>query len=246
MADDIETNKPNEQQEEEYSYPGPETKEFGVSPHSGGTETIASLLQNKRILSVIGGVIALYLVMSIFSGGGDSFEDLDIEPANDNMVSMSEPAAQPMPAPTPVFSAFAEIEDDEEEESQQSAEIERLKTQLSSLARQASDSRKRLKKLESQVDTIAKSSIDNSAKLSKLIKTQEDQVSEKKKDVVLQDYKIRALISSRAWLEDKFGNNITVKIGDNIPTYGRVTKIKPVEGVVETSSGRFITFALNE
>lgn len=245
MADEIDSNKQTDQQEEEYSYPGPETKEFGVSPHSGGTETLASLLQNKRILAVVGGVIALYLLMSIFSGGGDSFDDLDIEPVNDTM-AMTQPEPIAAPTPTPVFSAFAEIEEDAEEESQQSIEIDRLKTQLTSLARQASDSRGRLKKLEAQIETISKASLDNSAKLSKLIKTQADQIAEKKKEVVLQDYKIRALISSRAWLEDKFGNNITVKVGDNIPTYGRVTKIKPVEGIVETSSGRLITFALNE
>ena len=184
-----------------------------------------------------------YVVFSS-AGGGNEFDDLDMEPVN--TVAMTEPEPVAEPEPTPMFSAFAELEQDTEEEEKMGAEIDRLKTQLSSLARQASDSRNRLNKIEAQVEKIAKSSVDNSAKLSKLIKTQEDQIAEKKKEVVLQDYKIRALISSRAWLEDKFGNNITIKVGDNIPTYGRVTKIKPVEGIVETSSGRIITFALND
>jgi hypothetical protein len=58
----------------------------------------------------------------------------------------------------------------------------------------------------------------------------------------LQEYRIKAVISGRAWLEDRNGQNITVKVGDKLPTYGRITEIKPIEGIVNTSSGRVISF----
>ena len=57
-----------------------------------------------------------------------------------------------------------------------------------------------------------------------------------------EEYRVRAIISGRAWVEDSAGNNVTVKVGDRIPTYGKITEIKPVEGIVITSSGRIISF----
>ncbi|OGT51646.1 MAG: hypothetical protein A3E84_03745 [Gammaproteobacteria bacterium RIFCSPHIGHO2_12_FULL_42_13] len=54
---------------------------------------------------------------------------------------------------------------------------------------------------------------------------------------------IQALIPGRAWLSTQEGGmSMTVKVGDAIPTYGVVNSIDPVQGVVNTSSGRTIVF----
>ncbi|EKD74653.1 MAG: IcmG (DotF) [uncultured bacterium] len=54
---------------------------------------------------------------------------------------------------------------------------------------------------------------------------------------------IQALIPGRAWLSTQEGGmSMTVKEGDAIPTYGVVNSIDPVQGVVNTSSGRTIVF----
>jgi intracellular multiplication protein IcmG len=49
-----------------------------------------------------------------------------------------------------------------------------------------------------------------------------------------------AAIPGRAWLLGADGETSTVTEGDEIPGYGRVTKIDPAGGMVTTSSGRVI------
>lgn len=54
-------------------------------------------------------------------------------------------------------------------------------------------------------------------------------------------YSIQAIIPGRAWLETSTGENITVREGDILAGYGRITRISPVRNIITTSSGAIIT-----
>lgn len=231
MADE----RDNKNSEQEYSFPEKSTPSYGQSAHSGGTEDILSLLRNKRVLMGLGGVAALYIVISLFSSGDD--EPVQIEVVEETEVLEPE-VFEDLPE-TKSVSIFAEL--DEEEPSKTEEDIETLKRQISSINRQNTDFRNQLNRLESKIQTLSSVVEKSVVDLASVVQTQTKEVEKKVEEK--QSYKIRAVISGRAWIEDKAGNNMTVKVGDAIPTYGRITKILPVEGVIETSSGRRIMFS---
>lgn len=247
MADEIKGNDRNQNQEEGYQFPSKESKEFGHAPHSGGTESLSSLLKNKRLVGVVGGLFLLYIIMNLFSGSGD--EITPVEDSAPEVQQQEAPQAQQSEVQQPAAqqaSIFDTLDEQNQKPDPTDESMTRMKTQINSLNRQSSESRVKIRQLENKIDSMTKTLNDVSTQISKFVKVQEDQKKSKKKEPVLQEYSIRAIITGRAWVEDSTGSNMTVKIGDTIPTYGRVTKIKPIEGVVETSSGRKITFGSHD
>lgn len=236
-----ETNQ-NKQDEQGYEFPKETSKEYGAGAHSGGTEHIMSVLKNQRVMYALGGVLGLYILLSLFSGGSDS----EIQPVEDApAISAPTPTEMTEPqAPVETKTSFNTFDELMGESTKKDEELEKLQKSVSSLNRQYADSRARLQDLDKKVDDLTLLVNRTSTQLSKLIDEDDKrQQSSAKKDVVLKEFKIRAILSGRAWLEDKNGNNLTVKVGDKLPTYGRITEIKPEEGVVITSSGRSITFS---
>lgn len=55
-------------------------------------------------------------------------------------------------------------------------------------------------------------------------------------------YFVQAIIPGRAWLINSNGETLTVLVGSKVPGYGSVTKIRPQEGRVLTSSGKILKF----
>lgn len=244
MAD--ERDNPNNPQDQEYSFPDKPSQEFGKAAHTGGTEDILSILRNKRVLTALGGIVGLYLLISLFSGSDEAEVVEVVETEVTQEVQAFENEFDQLEVDTgDSVSIFADLDDSMQKTSKTDEELDALKRQVASINRQNADFRTQLKQLDNKIDALTKSVERSAQQLSQVAKTQVSS-TEKKQVEVKQDYKIRAVISGRAWIEDKAGNNITVKVGDAIPTYGRVTKIMPVEGIVETSSGRRITFSHND
>ncbi|MFT3742034.1 MAG: hypothetical protein QM752_05085 [Gammaproteobacteria bacterium] len=60
-------------------------------------------------------------------------------------------------------------------------------------------------------------------------------------------YSVKALITGRAWLQaDGSDDLITLKVGDNLPGYGKITGIDPNAGTVATSAGPVFTYGPND
>jgi len=53
---------------------------------------------------------------------------------------------------------------------------------------------------------------------------------------------VRAVIPGRAWISQGEGNNITVRTGDRLPFYGRISYISATKGIVKTTSGAIFRF----
>ena len=198
----------------------------------------------------VGGIVGLYVLLNVFSSDDDEAIVDDVDTAEVSMEDSfdidSDSSSNPVVIDAgPTMSIFDTIDQETEAEDKTNEEIDALKRQIASLNRQNVDFRSQVKQLEIKLETLQKTVERAARQISEFSDMQDKQESEEKVEA-LQDYKIRAVISGRAWIEDKSGNNVTVKVGDNIPTYGRVTKIKPVEGMIETSSGRTISFSHDE
>lgn len=57
-----------------------------------------------------------------------------------------------------------------------------------------------------------------------------------------ENYQVLAVIHGRAWIKERSGSTLTVKLGDSLPGYGRVKLIEPEQGVVVMSTGDVIKF----
>lgn len=66
-----------------------------------------------------------------------------------------------------------------------------------------------------------------------------------KKPIKLETFTLRAMIHGRAWVENDKGSYMTVKVGDMLPTYGRIVYIDDQSGTLKTTSGRDIKFSTN-
>ena len=55
-------------------------------------------------------------------------------------------------------------------------------------------------------------------------------------------YYIQAIIPGRAWLINSEGQTLTVRLGSNVPGYGSVQAIDPLQGRVRMSSGKILKF----
>jgi predicted RNase H-like nuclease (RuvC/YqgF family) len=230
---DNDPNKTNEQTADQgYEFQKETTQEFGNASASGGTEDLMSILRNKNVMYTLGGIVGLYVLLNLFSSGSE------IEPVEAEEVQQE--VAEP-PTMQEQSASYTSFDTMLKETTEKDEDLEKLQRQVSSLNRQNTDLRSRVQTLDQKIDDINISLKRTSAQLEKLI-DKDMAKSQDKKEVVLEEYRIKAVISGRAWLVDRSGNNTTVKVGDKLPTYGRVTEIKPVEGIVNTSSGRVIGF----
>lgn len=59
----------------------------------------------------------------------------------------------------------------------------------------------------------------------------------------LTQYYLRGIIEGRAWVADAKGENVTVRVGDTLVDYGKITGIFPDNGFIMTSSKRMISFS---
>lgn len=55
-------------------------------------------------------------------------------------------------------------------------------------------------------------------------------------------YYVQAIIPGRAWLINSEGQTLTVRLGSNVPGYGSVQAIDPLQGRVRMSSGKILRF----
>ena len=242
----------NKVNNEEYSFPNQEDKEkYSMSP-IGGTESIKSLLKNKKLMQSFGMVLIFYAVLQSINYYNEY--DKAKEPNVVEEIKV-EPIKEKMP----------QVRVDDKQDVIQAGMIESNNQQIEKLSANISDQELSLTRFNSKIRDIENSQQEISYKLSQLEKSYKDSVQyimeyvNKQKEIEkeklkaaklkaqaakkvpkkLDTYFIRATIDGRAWLVKKgTQHNITVKVGDSVPTYGVVLSIDQNNAIIETSSGR--------
>lgn len=244
----------NKVNNEEYSFPNQEDKEkYSMSP-IGGTESIKSLLKNKKLMQSFGMVLIFYAVLQAINYYNEHDQAKD---SNVVEVIKAEPIKEKMP----------QVSVDNSNDIIKSGMIENNNQQIEKLSADISDQELSLNRFNSKIRDIEKTQQELAYKLGKLEKSYKDSVQyimeyiNKQKEIEreklkaaqikaqaakktlkkLDTYFIRATIDGRAWLVKKgTQHNITVKVGDSVPTYGVVLSIDQNNAVINTSSGRRI------
>lgn len=236
------------------------TQEYTESSYSGSTENIKSIFKNKRIVTLVGGVVIVWLLSFILEnvlGDDDKIVDkvessTDIQQATSELTSVPEAAdskdedVKELKAGN--AAAVASIDKDVRDNlDSNTATIKSMQemhaatnTQIDRLSNQISD-------LTEQLSTVASANSDVTeqvAAISAKMKAKEE-AAKNIQQPKLENYYIKALIHGRAWLVGPDKKYVTVSAGDEVKDYGKIVEIFPDQGAITTSSGRIIRFANN-
>jgi len=228
---------------EEYHLPEEEkTEEYSEQAYSSTTENIRSILMNRRVQMMLGGVVGLTLIMMVASWFGKT------PPTKVDTPVISEKKSKPEDVPE------AQIVVDH------SDDINELRTKMEN---KLNDTEEKLRLAQNTIDELKREEDDMKRKydnqiselkdkldvlMSKLDKPEEKkpEVVEKKPEPkpIPKDYRLRAMIDGRAWLGYDGTKTITVKKGDSLDDdyWGNVEGIYPSEGRVTTTTNREIYF----
>ena len=232
--------------DQEYSYPEDATVEesHSTGPFSG-TESWRTLLKNKRLMYAVGGIVAFYLLVEISVFLFKSPEAVPVEaapvsvssavPVKKEVPKMMIPESLPVEAKQLPVVNVAHVQNTKDVSvlRAQVKHVANVQTQTTLRVTEMGKTLDQLSQQVSQLLEIEKKRVEAKAKAVKKVKT-----------VALQHYFIKATVHGRAWLQRGIGGEeTTVKIGDALPTYGKVLAIDAYNGVVKTSSGREIHYA---
>lgn len=197
------------------------------------------ILQNKKILILVGVVIIVMIVLQFV---GTPTKKVEVSAAATPSVQ-----DQQLSVLNDLKTQIGTLSDSQKKN----------QTSLSSLQRQVNSMSSTVSSINRSQEELSRSLRTLNASLS-AIKTDVDDFSKQSKDSVSKDedktpvstpkaikpesYTLRAIESGRGWILDEKGNSQSVSVGDDIPDYGKVTNIDPANGVIETSLGKRITF----
>ncbi|MEE2769815.1 MAG: hypothetical protein VX835_01885 [Pseudomonadota bacterium] len=207
------------------------------TPNSGAQ----TLLNNPKFIGLASLVIGVYLVgyiVSMFYETTSTQQKPVVtqtmpEPKNDQMDQLSETVLKQQKliqqlstsnqqlniAVSDLKKDISALKNSQGSQSYVKAEVE--KSDLNKLSNQLADLRDRVISTE------------------KALKAMEPKPAKKP----LAQYYLRGIIDGRAWVTGPKGNNQTVRIGDSLPDYGKITGVFPDAGFIMTESKRKITFS---
>ncbi len=223
----------------QYQFPGQgSNEEYGKSSVSGGTENVKSILTNRRVLILLGVVV---VAIALWVVNREESSDDDVSDTSIPKIEAPEPVVpsppvieQPVAPEIPVVHTSPKLESD----------IDQLGRRLDGYDHQ-------INTISVSVQQLNASNYEMTRQLQRIAKDIEELKPKKKpakiavehKKVVLKTYYIRAIIDGRAWIRSGLSDNMTIKLGDEVPTYGKVKGIYPNEGVITTTSDRTIVFS---
>tara|TARA_E500000178_G_C17030835_1_gene760456 strand:- start:2360 stop:3109 length:750 start_codon:yes stop_codon:yes gene_type:complete len=243
----------------EYKYDGDEQNDI----YEAVQETAPprrSLFQNPKLILFIALIIVLYVAGFIASNYKGSTTS---EPAQEVSSPITEKTTPP-PAPEPTkveskpvdlggnpdFIVYQKKIQDELDELKgaNNTMVDRLKnilTEITDLQKTIkTTSSDQEKQIDQRLGTLRNEVYDLRARLTVV----EDRTKPKPAAVntALKTYYLRGIIEGRAWISTKKGNSLTVRVGDELPDYGKITGIYPNQGFIMTSSKRMIIFSQND
>lgn len=271
MADEKNTSPDDEYQFPQEEYSGSEAGEesqkieAGESP-VGSQENLRKKVvegyrstvsgRNKRILFVVVGLLCLigFLKVSSMLHESPKMAKESVHPTvqasgsqpvqAQPVVQQPEPTAEtPLPQPTmpTVGPSDTSLDEMRAYHSQADGKMQELQSQVSSMQKSLAQSESSNEQLQKSVVQLAQQVQTLSTALKQQMLAQEKQPKQKRAVFYL-----RAVVPDRAWVMTSSGETVSVSVGDSLDQYGTIQSIDPVYGVIETSSGRKITYGSND
>lgn len=225
--------------DEQQTYTYPETSghdDYSKNATKGGTETIKSIVTNKRVMTLIA-VLALMVFFMFRKPTKAAVKHVQEAPPVQKVdVPVVAPLIPPMPVMPhpPVQNAIPS-----DAMVQLMSTVSALENKLSDMETDQQSIQGRQDQLMQEINTIS-NKLEQKAQLAEKEKVKQMPVKVKKPEPQVH-FSLQAVVEGRAWIVGN-ARTYTVVKGDKISTYGQVTAIHADEGYVETSSGRNIFF----
>lgn len=232
----------NLKHDDEYEYSDEQISDsYIVEPPAPPKRSLVSRLFNKKLLIILGLLIAIAIVYKFLgpTGKGSSTE-ANIQPTVQ---------VPPAPAIAPALPA----------QPPQVPPVNTNQQVLNQIAAQTVNQAQALKELQNNIAQLnnnvqqLRNSYTNLSDSVQILNQQVAQLQQKvmakpvvkkvyHKPVPKYVYHLKAVVPGRAWLESNTGFATTVKVGDRLQGYGVVTAINASQGWVGTSSGIIIQY----
>lgn len=205
-----------------------------------------AFLNNPKVISLVSAVIGLYLlgyvVSLIFGSGSETKAPSVVKPAVEQPAKLTESSK---------LSQLNEVVQKQQTMLNQiNASNQQLNVAVNSIKSSLGDmqggqngvSESSFNSISDKLDEVKNEIADLRDRVTTIEKKVTD-LEPKKPAKPLAQFYLRGIIEGRAWITDSKGINRTVRVGDNLVDYGRVTGIFPESGFVMTSSKRMIAFS---
>jgi intracellular multiplication protein IcmG len=248
--------------EEEYHFATePETAGVFAPPSPAQKGDVMGRIKRKNILVAAGVIVVVFSIYKILDVIITRHSHEVIPRASQTTefptrVTPLPPPPAPMPveepAPKPVDTTASPASDTapvtnrlsalEEQNTNFQSSIDKLNSQVTELQTAVANMNSQITALNQGIQNIADKLAEQEAKEAALhaVKVHTRKVHHIR---IRPIYFVRAIIPGRAWLSTSHGGTVTVRLGDNLPGYGVVQAIDPVQGTITTSVGAIIGYS---
>lgn len=201
----------------------------------------SNLGRNKRLILIVIVVVVLFLLSRLgsFFSHTNTVKQPVAKPVAQQQTELP-PPAEVQPAAQPVVQQQPIMMNDDYR-SQTDSKIQALQQQLSNIQDSLNASQNTNETLQNSITQLTAQVQTLSAQLKQTMGQQKKQSHQKQ--VV---FYLRAVVPDRAWVMTSSGETVSVTVGDSLDQYGTIQSIDPVYGVIQTSSGRKITYGAND
>ena len=234
--------------EQEYR---PSEHEYEAIEETAAKRSWASRLLNRRIITVVGLIIAVFVVY-LFIGKPTPLkeEGHQITAAQTSILPATMPAetTQPTITQAPVsnlISGPTEMDTLKQQVQQNQGQIQQIQSGMQQLQTTVNQISNQMTSLTSSVGNLNQTAVSRST--SAVVAAPKIIYEVKTVIPPPPSYTVRAVVPGRAWLEQaKTRATLTVRTGDRLRGYGVITGINSRTGLVSTSSGRAIRIGPND
>lgn len=224
--------------DDEYHFNEPSSSDlFGTPPK---TNPIVERLKNKRVYAIIGAIVFLYIIYKIIAA---------------MMAPSSTITATPKKVQTTTTTTVSPMQVLNERLSEVEAKTANTNTRLERVEQSSNNLDAGMKELQGQVNNLnqalqvlSNQITQQQAQMTEWVEMQKKMMEPKTivrrrgRAVQLPCYNLQGLVPGRAWLRRSDGAIFTVQVGDELPGYGVVQAIDPLQATVTTSSGIIIEY----
>lgn len=254
---DNETFKPDPTEEEYHFSPeGETTNAFTATDTTADAAktNVVERLKRKNILIVLGVIVVAFSVYKLFDvllathvTPHEPATPVVATPAFPTAAQLAPTATSATPAPAlPQASVVtnSRLSDLESKQAEYQAGLDKLNSQMNEIQSSLTSMDAQLSSLSTSVQTLATQFAAQQAEVAAAKQAAEKRLVQRKaRPVIKPVYYVRSMIPGRAWLATGDGGTVTVSVGDNLPGYGVVQVIDPVQGTLTTSAGAIIGFS---
>lgn len=203
----------------------------------------------KKFLIPLGLIIAIILVYKILFWFTSSPNQPEVKREPQQVVNKVEPSV-----PTPVTPTASQLI--EQQSSAMKQQVDALSQQVQTTQSTVASFDDAINQNKNDIQNLTQTVNTLNASVQDLTKNMQVMYSMVKKPTKAKrgprvyvkkiSYHVKAIVPGRVWLESSEGLEVSLKVGDKLNSYGKVTDINPKDGTVIMSNGKTFSYGIND